>query len=80
VFRPGQNLLITDLPKPDLTLIAAAPDLLAACRAIEAEQRNYAEKVEEDFPGNGHYSERFMAVVRMARAAIAKATGTEAPR
>ena len=54
----------------DARLIAAAPKLLAACEALplDCEFEDAA-----DFKDN---SERFLRAMRLARAAIAKATGS----
>lgn len=56
-------------------LISAAPDLLAACLALDVFQRNYEANTEDAAPGNSHYAALLMEVVRQARVAIAKAEG-----
>lgn len=52
-------------------------DLLAACEALDAFQKQFAEAAWEPdrMPGNELYSGKAMEVVRMARAAIAKTKG-----
>ncbi len=56
-------------------LIAAAPDLLAAVQALDKFQSYFQEHAQagERMPGNEFYSDLGMEVVKLARAAIAKA-------
>lgn len=54
-------------------LVASAPDLLEALQTLVREQQYFAQRM----PGNDFYSSRFMAVVNLAKAAIAKAEGRE---
>jgi hypothetical protein len=56
-------------------LIAAAPDLLVACAALDEFQRMYASNTLDSAPGNEHYSRLLLSVVAQARAAIAKVEG-----
>lgn len=57
-------------------LIAAAPELLAACQALSDYQREYESNAmaPDRMPGTSLYSDEAMKVVRMARAAIKAAT------
>ena len=57
-------------------LIAAAPDLLAACEALDEFQRDYHANTRDDMPGNEYYATRLMAIVNQARAALAKTRET----
>ena len=51
--------------------------LLEACEALVSEQKFFEEHTHQPgyMPGNQFYSDKFMAVVRMAKAAITKAKG-----
>lgn len=60
-------------------LIAAAPDLLAACVALDEFQRVYASNTYDSAPGNDHYAGMLLSVVERARAAIANAEGSLIP-
>jgi hypothetical protein len=60
----------------DARLIAAAPDLLVALERIEAIQRHRLEGYHHGFTLNGAEVDVEMAA-KLARAAIAKATGAE---
>jgi hypothetical protein len=68
--RQGRNCAITNRPSrnADLALIAAAPDLLAVCKAVIEEWGDYT-----DF-GGGNY-ERIRKFNDMALAAVAKIEG-----
>ena len=61
--------------KANARLIAAAPDLLAALDAIVAKAHEYGNR--SDTPDN--VSCGFYDIIEDARAAIAKATGQDAP-
>lgn len=54
-------------------LIAAAPDLLAACEAMLPHLEAMIERANPAHEDTGHYSDQ--TAVRLARAAIAKARG-----
>ena len=78
--RPGSadRLPMDPEREANYSLIAAAPDLLAACEALVFEQQYYEHHTQQPGRMPGNNSEKFMAVVVMAQAAIAKATGKEA--
>lgn len=63
------------LNHPDANLIAAAPELLAACKALDDYQRLYESNTYDRMPGNEFYSGKAMEIVAAARAAITKAVG-----
>jgi len=66
IIAPDEDVITTGLSEPDAALIAAAPDLLAALKALSAGLHD-----EIDMKAHIKASE-----VRAARAAIAKAEGT----
>jgi 2-oxo-4-hydroxy-4-carboxy--5-ureidoimidazoline (OHCU) decarboxylase len=69
VIMPCGGKVKHDNAEADARLIAAAPDLLKACEALVA----YDDMIEED---DGKLMMHYADLVRLSRAAIAKARGT----
>lgn len=67
-----------EMANANANLIAAAPELLEACKELIAVQTQFDKYTGCGMPGNDYYSNEFMRAVKLARAAIAKAEGRTA--